>query len=262
MKNIRALILGDIVGQPGIRALFYNLSKLKKEFPHDILIVNGENASDGFGIMPEQVELMMKQGVDVITSGNHIWQKKEILPMLDHEKCLLRPDNYPKGVGGHGSVMLDIQGTSVAVVNLMGRVRMGTTLDCPFHHLKKLSQNLRKEASIIIVDFHAEDVMEKEALAMYMDGHISALVGTHTHVQTADERILPQGTAYISDLGMCGVKKSVIGTDPELSVRRYKTQMPLRSEIVEGTEVLYGVYIDIDGESGKAQSIKRICYPQ
>jgi len=262
MNTIRALILGDIVGQPGIRALFYNLSKLRKEYPHDLLMVNGENAADGFGITPEQVDLLLKQGVDVITTGNHIWQKREILKTLDEEKHLLRPANYPKGAAGHGSCVVDVKGTPVAVMNLMGRQRMGFTVDCPFRHLDKWIPRLKKESPIILVDFHAEDVMEKEALALYADGRISLLVGTHTHVQTADEKILPEGTGYISDLGMCGVAHSVIGTDPELSVRRYKTQMPLKSEIVEGSEILCGVYVTLDADSGKTLSLERIQYPQ
>lgn len=262
MKSIKALILGDIVGQPGIRALFYNISTLKKNYPHDILIVNGENASEGFGIMPEQVDLMFKQGVDVITSGNHIWQRSEILPELDRQKNLLRPDNYPPGVEGHGWTVLEVKGQKIAVVNLMGRVRMGNTLDCPFRHMNKLLSQIKQETSLIILDFHAEDVMEKEALALYLDGKISLLVGTHTHVQTMDEKIFPKGTGYISDLGMCGVQSSVIGTDPELSVRRYMTQMPLKSEIVEGKEVIHGLYAELDCESGKNLSIERVKFPQ
>lgn len=262
MNTIRALILGDIVGQPGIRALFYNLSKLRKEYPHDLLMINGENAADGFGITPEQVDLLFKQGVDVITTGNHIWQKREILKTLDEEKRLLRPANYPKGAAGHGSCLLDIKGVPVSVVNLMGRQHMGFTVDCPFRYLDKHIPRLEKESRIILVDFHAEDVMEKEALSLYVDGRISVMVGTHTHVQTADEKILPKGTSYITDLGMCGVANSVIGTDPELSVRRYKTQMPLKSEIVEGTEILCGVYVEIDCQSGKSLSIDRVRFPQ
>jgi metallophosphoesterase (TIGR00282 family) len=262
MSEFKALILGDVVGQPGIRALFYNLPTLKKKFSYDLLVVNGENASDGFGILPEQVDLMLKQGVDVITSGNHIWQKREILQTLKQEKRLLRPDNYPPGVEGSGHVVVEAKGQKVAVVNLMGRLRMGTTVDCPFRHLSKLLPKLRKETPLVLVDFHAEDVMEKEALGFHVDGQCSLLMGTHTHVQTADEKILPKGTAYISDIGMCGVAGSVIGTDPDLSVRRYKTQMPLKSQIVEGKECLYGIFVTLDVESGKALSIERVKFPQ
>lgn len=262
MKSIKALILGDLVGQPGIRALFYNIATLKKKYPHDILIVNGENASEGFGITPEQVDLLFKQGVDVITSGNHIWQRSEILPELERQKNLLRPDNYPPGVEGHGWTILPIKDHKVAVVNIMGRVRMGNPLDCPFRHMSKLVAQLRQETPMIIVDFHAEDVMEKEALALHLDGKISLQVGTHTHVQTMDEKILPNGTGYISDLGMCGVQSSVIGTDPELSIRRYMTQMPLKSEIVEGKEVLHGVYAEIDCMNGITLHLERVKFPE
>ncbi|MDC7219863.1 MAG: TIGR00282 family metallophosphoesterase [Spirochaetales bacterium] len=258
MKEIRALILGDVVGQPGCRALFFSLDRLKKEYHPDYLIVNGENAADGFGITPEQVDLFFSRGVDVISSGNHIWQKREIYPYLDKYDHLLRPLNYPSDTPGHGWCFVGEGDKKIAFVNIQGRVRMGGALDSPFKAMKKLIPTLRKETKTIIVDFHAEDPAEKEALAAYLDGEISALVGTHTHVQTADERIWEKGTAYITDIGFTGVTKSVIGTDPDLSVRRAQTQMPLKSEIVEGDCEVNGVFISLDGETGRANKIERV----
>jgi 2',3'-cyclic-nucleotide 2'-phosphodiesterase len=258
MKEIRVLVLGDVVGQPGCRALFFSLDRLKKEFKPDYLIVNGENAADGFGITPEQADLFFSRGVDVITSGNHIWQKKEIYPFLDKYDRLLRPANYPGDCPGHGWCFLGEGEKRLAVVNVQGRVRMAGCLDSPFSLMKKILPSLHKETRNIVVDFHAEDPAEKEALAAYLDGEISALVGTHTHVQTADERIWEQGTGYITDLGFIGIKNGVIGTDPDISVRRAQTQMPLKSEIVEGDTVLNGVFLSINSDTGCTEKIERV----
>ncbi|MDC7222683.1 MAG: TIGR00282 family metallophosphoesterase [Spirochaetales bacterium] len=258
MKEIRALVLGDVVGQPGCRALFFSLDRLKKEYRPDYLVVNGENAADGFGITPEQTDLFFSRGVDIISSGNHIWQKREIFPILDKYDRLLRPINYPSEAPGHGWCLVGEGDRKLAFVNVQGRVRMGGQLDSPFKVMQKILPTIRKETKNIIVDFHAEDAGEKEALAAFLDGQISALVGTHTHVQTADERIWEKGTGYITDIGFTGVKNSVIGTDPDLSVRRAQTQMPLKSEIVEGDTVLNGVFISIDSETGCTTKIERV----
>jgi metallophosphoesterase (TIGR00282 family) len=241
-----------------LQGSFFSLDRLRKEFSPDHIIVNGENAADGFGITPEQVDLFFSKGVSVITSGNHIWQKKEIFPILDRNTHLLRPENYPSGNPGHGWCYTGENDKKIAVINLQGQIRMGARLDSPFKISSRLLAKIQKETKAVVVDFHAEDPAEKEALAMYLDGQISALVGTHTHVQTADERIFEKGTAYITDLGYVGVKSSVIGTDPDLSVRRAQTQMPIKSEIVEGDTILCGVFIIIDSDSGKALSIERI----
>lgn len=259
MSEIGVLILGDVVGQPGCRALFFSLDRLRKELSPDFVVVNGENAAaDGFGIMPEQADMFFTKGIDVITTGNHIWQKREILPMLDRNEHLLRPDNYPSSNPGRGWCFVGEGEKRIALVNLQGRVRMVNALESPFKILAKQLPRLHKETKTILVDFHAEDPAEKEALAMHFDGQISALVGTHTHVQTADERILAGGTAYLTDLGCIGVANSVIGTDPDLAVRRAQTQLPLKSEIVEGETLLCGAFIRIDPETGKARSIETI----
>ncbi|MBN2625788.1 MAG: TIGR00282 family metallophosphoesterase [Spirochaetales bacterium] len=258
MNEIRVLILGDVVGQPGCRALFFSLDRLKKEYRPDHVIVNGENAADGFGILPEQVDQFFSRGIDIISSGNHIWQKREILPYLDSQDRLLRPVNYPSETPGHGWCLAGEGDKRIAMVNIQGRTRMGSSLDSPFKVMKKILPAIKKDTNRIIVDFHAEDPAEKEALAAYLDGEVSAVVGTHTHVQTADERIWEKGTGYITDIGYIGVKNSVIGTDPDLSVRRAQTQMPLKSEIIEGDTVLHGVLLVLDGESGRTTGIERI----
>ncbi|MBN2658405.1 MAG: TIGR00282 family metallophosphoesterase [Spirochaetales bacterium] len=258
MKKISALVLGDVVGQPGCRALFFKLPGLIRKYKADVVIVNGENASDGFGIMPEDAEKFFSKGVDVITSGNHIWQKREIYQVMEREGAMvLRPANYPPGVPGRGAVTLNVKGESVTVLNLLGRVRMGMPVDCPFRYSSDYLKKHNK-SKIVIVDFHAEDVMEKESLAWYLDGKVSAVLGTHTHVQTADERILSGGTAYISDIGMSGPKDSVIGTRPEISIERSLTQLPLKVEVSDNESVIHGVHLLIDCESGKTVSIERI----
>lgn len=256
-KTLRALILGDVVGQAGCRALLLLLPGLVKEHEADLVVVNGENAAAGFGILPEMVEKFLTAGVHVITSGNHIWQQKEVVPFLDQEDRLLRPLNYPKGVPGHGFCMVEIRGAKVAVVNLQGRVRMNNIL-CPFLIGKETVRKLEKETKLILVDFHAEDPEEKEALAMYLDGEVSVVFGTHTHVQTADERILPKGTAYITDIGMIGTDNSVIGFKTDIALERSLTQLPIKMEAEEGPAAIHGIVVNLDVTSGKALSIQRI----
>ena len=258
MKNLRVLFLGDLVGSPALRALFTGLAQLVRDTSADIVAVNGENLADGFGLTPEHVEKLFAMGVSVITSGNHIWQRDELIPSLESEKYLLRPDNFPSGVPGHGSAVLEISGTSIGFLNLQGQERMGRTVDCPFRAAKKAVSALRKKTKNIIVDFHAEDVREKEALFNQLDGRVSAVLGTHTHVPTRDERILPGGTAVITDLGMCGPEGSVIGTKPGLSIRRSLTQLPIRMEVHDNHAALQGVLLEIDTKTGKALGISRI----
>lgn len=259
--SLKALILGDIIGHPGSRALFTTLKKIKNDYKADLVIVNGENAADGFGIMPKDVENFFSYGVDVITSGNHIWQRAEILPLLDSEERLLRPANYPAGVKGHGHCTVDVHGTSVAVVNLQGRVRMSVNSECPFKEGMKLVKKLQSKCPVILVDFHAEDTIEKESLAAWLDGHVSAVVGTHTHVQTADERILDKGTAYITDIGLTGAERGIIGSDPEPAIKRVLTTVPHKSVVMDGSAVIQGVFLEIDSKSGKALKIERISVP-
>jgi len=256
-ETINALLLGDVVGQPGCRAIFIGLKKVIKENKADVVIVNGENAADGFGITPENAKMMFSSGVDVVTSGNHIWQKKEIYPMLESCPELLRPENYPKEAPGHGSCVVSKKGVNIAVLNLQGRVDM-QNLDCPFKVAKDSIRRLKKDAKIIIVDFHAENVEEKEALALYLDGQVSSVTGTHTHVQTGDNRILEKGTAYMSDLGMIGPAPGVIGSQSEIAIRRQQTQMPLKMEIEDLPADFHGLLLTIDKTTGKTTSTKLV----
>ena len=255
--TLKALLLGDVVGQPGCRAVFVGLKKLIKDYKADVVMVNGENAAEGFGITPENVQMIFSSGADVITTGNHVWQKKEIYPLLESKAELLRPANYPKKAPGHGSCVIDVKGTKVAFLNLQGRVDM-PNIDCPFSIAREELRLLKKETKIIIVDFHAENVEEKEALALYLDGQVTSVTGTHTHIQTADERIFEKGTAFLSDIGMTGPMDGVIGSVSETAIRRQQTQMPLKMEIENLPATLNGVLITIDKKTGKSLSIERI----
>ncbi len=221
------------------------------------MIANGENATDGLGITPEAAEGLFKSGVDVITSGNHIWQRKEIIPMLERDNRILRPENYPSGVPGGGLSLITKKQVPIAVINLQGRVNM-YSIRCPFKVGEGLVRQLRKKTKLIVVDFHAELPEEKEALALHLDGKISALVGTHTHVQTADEKILPGGTAYITDIGMSGPVGGVIGMKRDISIRRSLMQIPYKMEVEESAAVVMGVILTVAVESGKALSIERV----
>ncbi len=255
-KQLRALILGDVFGQPGLRALFFGLKGLIKEYKADIVCVNGENAADGLGITPELAVQIFSSGADVITSGNHIWQKREILPILDSNPAVLRPANYPAGVSGRGICTIEKAGARVTVINLQGRESLAM-IDCPFKTAKELMKKARHDSPCIIVDFHAESAQEKEALAFYLDGQVSLVYGTHTHVQTMDERILPGGTGFISDVGMTGPDRGVIGGDIGISIERSLTQMPLRIEVADTTASMQGICAVIDCETGKCLEIER-----
>ena len=221
------------------------------------MIANGENATEGQGITPEAAEGLFKSGVDVITSGNHIWQRKEIIPMLERDNRILRPENYPSGVPGGGLSLITKKQVPIAVINLQGRVNM-YSIRCPFKVGEGLVRQLGKKTKIIVVDFHAELPEEKEALALHLDGKISALVGTHTHVQTADEKILPGGTAYITDVGMSGPVDGVIGMKRDISIKRSLMQIPYKMEVEESAAVVMGVLLTVAVGSGKALSIERI----
>lgn len=256
-QTITALFLGDVIGQAGARAVYAHLKQLARRVGADIVIVNGENASEGFGLTPETVRSFFEAGATVITTGNHVWQRKDVLPLLDDEPRLLRPANYPSGVPGHGSCTVDVRGTTVAVANLQGRKRMPTT-DCPFRKATDLVRSLERETRIVLIDFHAEATDEKEAFAHHLDGSVSAIVGTHTHVATADAHVLPKGTAFQSDLGACGPGDSVIGFDPDISIRRALTQLPLRNEVSGQPVVLHGTAVTIDVATGHAESIRPI----
>lgn len=254
---MNALVLGDIIGQPGIRALFIHLKSLVKECGADLVVVNGENSADGFGITPQIAHQLFNMGVDVITTGNHVWQKREILPLLEESDRILRPANYPPGTPGRGVTRLEVRGTPVAVVNLQGRQHMYAT-DCPFRGADDILKRLDGKVKATIVDFHAEEVMEKESLAYYLDGRVSVVVGTHTHVQTADERILPKGTGYITDLGMTGPGNSVIGVGKEIAIERSLSQMPLKMEVADMEACIRGVRVGIDTSTGRCTRIERV----
>ncbi|MBO6048843.1 MAG: TIGR00282 family metallophosphoesterase [Spirochaetales bacterium] len=252
-RNFTTLLLGDVYGDPGCRVLSLKLQTLMKKYRSDFVIVNGENAFKGFGISPEQVDMLFGIGVDVITSGNHIWHQEEVLPYLDSKPCLLRPANYGNLVQGHGYAVKD----GVCVINLQGRVNM-MPIEDPFKCALDILKRLDGKIKTIFVDFHAESSEEKEAMGLFLDGKVTGVVGTHIHVQTLDEKILPQGTAYITDLGMCGPKGSVIGSDPEIALKRQLTQMPLKAQVLETVAQIRGVCIQSDPETGKALSIERI----
>ncbi len=261
-ENLRVLILGDVVGQPGCRALFVGLPDLARKLRADLVIANGENAADGFGLTPEIAERMFKSGVHVITSGNHIWQKREIYPLLKTSDTLLRPENYPvisgpDAIPGKGHCIVTVRDLPVLVLNLEGRVNLSPLRD-PLQIGKSILKQYRSRTRISIVDFHAEAVEEKEALGLFLDGEASAVIGTHTHVQTADERILPGGTAYITDIGMTGPTESVIGMRRETALTRSLTQMPLKMEVQNSTAEIWGVLVEIDPSSGKAARIERV----
>lgn len=251
-KTFTTLLLGDVYGDPGCRAISFKLPSIIKKYRADFVVLNGENANEGFGITTEQVDMLFGCGVDVVTSGNHIWHDKDLVDTyLDSKDALLRPANYGNGLPGHGIVTLG----DVCVINLQGRINM-FPIDDPFKTASDLLRTVK--AKTIFVDFHAENSEEKEALAFFLDGKVTAVVGTHIHVQTMDERILPNGTAYITDLGMCGPKDSIIGCIPELAIKRQKTQMPIKAKVYDNIAQIHGVCVSSDVETGKALSIARI----
>ncbi len=248
---------GDVIGRPGRAAFAKYTQKLRRERAVDLVVVNGENAAEGKGLTRKPMDELLLGGADVVTSGNHIWDKKEIMGFIDDEPYLVRPANYPAGVPGKGFCVYPLKGKNVGVMNLSGRAFM-PALDCPFQRAEELLRELSGECDVILLDFHAETTSEKMALGWYLDGRIAALVGTHTHVQTADERILPGGTAYISDLGMVGPWNSVIGVNTEAVLRKMTTGMPARFEVAEGPAVYCAVLLEIDDKTGKATAIERI----
>lgn len=252
------LFIGDIVGEPGRKAVKTMVPKIKKKHGVEFVIGNGENLAGGSGIMPHLADELFECGVDVMTSGDHIWKRKEIIERLDSDARILRPANYPKQDPGSGSTIVRSEsGIDVGVINIIGRVFM-QAVECPFRVVKEEIGRMKDRARVIIVDIHAEATSEKMALGWYLDGLVSAVIGTHTHVQTADEKILPNGTAFISDAGMTGPFDSVIGRKKEQILERFITQMPVKFEMADGDVQLHGVIIDIDDKTGKADSIKRI----
>ncbi|MFH1406832.1 MAG: TIGR00282 family metallophosphoesterase [Candidatus Omnitrophota bacterium] len=255
---MKILAIGDIVGSPGREAIKELLPKIVGEEKIDFVVANGENAAGGSGVTPKIAEELFGYGIDALTTGDHVWKKKEIEEVIATDTRLLRPANYPSGAPGEGaSILKSRNGELIGVVCLVGRVFM-QSVECPFRTAKEHIERLRQKTPIIVVDIHAEATSEKIALGWYLDGDISFLFGTHTHIQTADEKILPKGTAYITDLGMTGPYDSVLGRKVEQIIQRYVTQMPIRFEMAEGNVMLCGAIVDIDKKTGKATSVKRI----
>lgn len=254
---MNVLFIGDIIGEPGRKFVKQQIGRLLQMHVPDLVIANGENAAGGFGITPDIAEELFAFGIHVLTSGNHIWDKKDIEPWLLKHDRLIRPANYPGDVPGFGSVVVPTDCGKAAVLNLEGRVFM-SNLDDPFRRAVEEIERLQKETPVIIIDFHAEATSEKAALAWYLDGKASAVIGTHTHVQTADERILPGGTAFLTDVGMTGPSDSVIGVRKEDAINRFLTQRPHKFAVPKGAVHLDAVCLDIDAKSGKAKSIERI----
>lgn len=254
---MKILAVGDIVGENGVKKLKKELPKIRKENNIDFVIVNGENSAGGMGISIQTFNDISNQNVDVITMGNHTWGKKDIFTFIDNPK-IIRPANYSKGVVGKGYNIYECKGKKIAVINLIGRTDMNVLSENPFTVADELVNKLNKEVDIIIVDFHAEATAEKIAMGYYLDGRVTALFGTHTHVQTADEQILEKGTGYITDIGMTGPKKSVIGMDLNASIKRFLTSLPERYKLAEGECILNGCIFDINDENCRLININRI----
>jgi len=260
LMEIRVLLLGDIVGVPGCAIFQKHIDKLKREHKIDAVIVNGENsAADGMGITSRLAKFFKHNGVDVITSGNHIWHKKEIYDYLNENHDLLRPANYPSGVPGVGMTTFKCKDHVIAVINLQGRVFMRQYLECPFRTVQTLLTLLQEKTNIIFVDIHAEATAEKIGIGYFLDGKVSCVAGTHTHVQTCDERILPKGTAYISDLGMSGALNSMLGMKKDALIQQFMNQLPVRFVVeTEGPFILTGAVVTVNAKTGKATAIKTI----
>jgi len=252
------LFIGDIIGRPGRRAVRELIPSLIEDRRIDLVIANCENAASGFGVTRDIVEELYRCRIDVLTSGNHIWDKKEVIEFIEEYEYLIRPANYPEGTPGFGSVIMPcLSGIQVGVLNLAGRVFMHS-LDCPFKTAQREIEQLRRRTKIILVDMHAEATSEKQAMGCFLDGQVSAVVGTHTHVQTADEQILPQGTAYITDVGMTGPFDSIIGTKKDVVLERFLLQMPNKFDVAKGDIRLQGVLITVEDSTGRSLGIERI----
>ncbi|MEO1824556.1 MAG: TIGR00282 family metallophosphoesterase [Roseibacillus sp.] len=256
---IRILFLGDIVGEPGRKAVIARLAALKEQESIDFIVVNGENAAGGRGITSKISIDLLRAGAAVITTGDHVWDQREIVDYFPTEPRLLRPVNYPKGAPGSGSVVLDTPKGKIGVINAQGRVFMNPPLESPLEGVEKAVESMRDEGvRVIMLDFHAEATSEKIAMGRAMDGKVSLVVGTHTHVQTSDEQIFPGGTAYLTDAGMCGPAESVLGREIASVVWRLRTGMPTRFPVAKGPVRICGVIVGVDEQSGKAMEVKRV----
>ncbi len=252
------IFIGDIVGKCGRQLIFEHLPDLINQYQVDLCIANVENVAGGLGITPAIARQLLDSGIQVLTSGNHVWDKREVEEYITQERRLLRPANYPPGTPGYGSTTIDLpSGDTVGILNLAGRVFM-QSLDCPFRVGMAELEKLMPQASVIIVDFHAEATSEKVAMGWYLDGKVSAIIGTHTHIPTADEHILPQGSAYITDVGMTGAYDSVIGIKKELVLKRFLYQLPVRFEAAKKDPRLCGIFLEVDAKTGRTMSVERI----
>lgn len=255
---MRFLFIGDVVGKAGRRCLQKILPDMINRQHYDLIVANGENAAGGTGITEKVYYELREAGIDLLTGGNHIWDKKDVFSFIDREEGLIRPLNYPPGTTpGRGYALIERNGIKIAVINLMGRIFMDP-VDCPFRTVESKLPELKDKAAVIIVDMHAEATSEKQAMGWFLNGKVSAVIGTHTHVQTADERILPANTAYISDVGMAGLYNSILGVDKEGPLQRFVTRLPYKLEISRGREVFNAVDVEIEEKSGTALSIRRI----
>lgn len=252
------MMIGDICGRPGRQAAAHYIPILKEEYNLDLIIANGENSAGGVGITAKVFDELLEMNIDIVTTGNHVWDKKEIFDFIDRETRLIRPANYPPGTPGHGYNIISIKNRQVGIINLAGRTFM-PPIDCPFRTANQIISEIQDLCEIIIIDFHAEATSEKLALGWYLDGKVSCVAGTHTHIQTADERILPQGTAFISDLGMVGPWNSILGVDKEPVIKKFLTGLPVRFNVAADDDTIFcAIIVQIDSHSNKANHITRI----
>jgi metallophosphoesterase (TIGR00282 family) len=259
---MRILFVGDVVGKPGRQAVTKLVPALRRERRLDFIIVNGENSAHGAGLTAATVSELLLAGVDVVTSGDHVWDQKGFEQDIGRFDQVIRPINFPSGAPGRGSVVVNLGDRfSVGVINVLGRVYLPVQCDCPFRTTAAEVERLRQQTPIIVVDFHAEATSEKIALGRYLDGRVSLLVGTHTHVQTADEQIWPGGTAFLSDAGMCGPHESVLGREIAPVIRRFLTQLPQKLEVASGNVKLCGVIVEVEESTGHARTVERIQIP-
>ena len=258
---LRLLFLGDVIGEPGRKAVIEMVPKFKTAWGIDFVVVNGENAAAGRGITGKITIDLLRAGIAVVTSGDHIWDQKEVMSYIETEPRLLRPINYPPGTPGRGSIVLETAKGKVGVINVQGRTFMQPSLENPFRFVDDEVRRLRAEAQVILVDMHAETTSEKIAMGRFLDGKVSVVAGTHTHVQTADEQIFPGGTAFICDAGMCGPTESVLGREIQPIIQRFVSSMPVNFPVAKGEVKLHGILVDVDPLTGKAKSIRRVAEP-
>ncbi len=254
---MRIMLVGDVVGRAGRRAFRTITPRLRSEKSIDVVIVNGENSAGGKGFTRKALDELYAGGADIVTAGNHVWDKKDVFAFVDDEPFLVRPANYPAGAPGRGFCIFPFKAVNIAVMNLSGRSFM-QALDCPFQKVDEILGELGEQADVIVLDFHAETTSEKLAMGHYLDGRADIVVGTHTHVQTADEQILPGGTAYITDLGMVGAHDSILGVRKEIVIQKFRTGMPVRFEMAEGASEYAAVIVDIEPNGRRAPRIERI----